>query len=109
VATPAPAPALLPAVSTVVSVNAKPVAPAASDASAQQPAAPLPTGTVKLAISPWGEVYEGRRSLGVTPPMIQLTLPVGKHTLTIRNGDAPPFRKTVDVKAGGAVNIEHQF
>jgi serine/threonine-protein kinase len=67
------------------------------------------TGVVKLTISPWGEVFEGGRSLGVTPPMTQLKLPVGKHTLTIRNGDAPPLRKTVDVKAGAPVGINHQF
>jgi serine/threonine-protein kinase len=69
----------------------------------------LPTGVVKLTISPWGEVFEGDRSLGVTPPMTQLKLPVGKHTLTIRNGDASPLRKTVDVKAGAPVSINHQF
>jgi len=67
------------------------------------------TGVVRLAISPWGEVFEGDRSLGVTPPLTQLKLPVGRHTLTIRNGDAKPLRKTVDVKAGVAVNIDHQF
>jgi serine/threonine-protein kinase len=77
-------------------------------ASSAQPVA-LPTGTVRLAISPWGEVFEGRRSLGVTPPMTQLTLPAGKHTLTIRNGESTPWRKTVDVKPGGSVNIDHQF
>ncbi|MDE2402440.1 MAG: serine/threonine protein kinase [Burkholderiales bacterium] len=72
-------------------------------------AAPASTGVVNLAISPWGEVFEGRRSLGVTPPLTQLNLPVGRHTLTIRNGDAPPLRKTVTVKAGVAVTIKHQF
>ncbi|MGH6647485.1 serine/threonine protein kinase [Aquabacterium sp.] len=83
----------------------------AASASAEQPepAMPLPTGVVRLAISPWGEVFEGERSLGVTPPLTQLKLPVGKHTLTIRNGDAKPLRKTVDVKAGAAINIDHHF
>ena len=81
---------------------------AESAISVDKPAA-LPTGVVKLTISPWGEVFEGGRSLGVTPPMTQLKLPVGKHTLTIRNGDASPLRKTVDVKAGAPVSINHQF
>ncbi len=88
--------------STVASVAAEPAV------SIDKPAV-LPTGVVKLTISPWGEVFEGDRSLGVTPPMTQLKLPVGKHTLTIRNGDASPLRKTVDVKAGAPVSINHQF
>jgi serine/threonine-protein kinase len=90
-------------------VVAAPSVAASVATSVEQPAAPLPTGVVKLAISPWGEVFEGDRSLGVTPPLTQLKLPVGRHTLIIRNGDAKPLRKTVDVKAGVAVNIDHQF
>ncbi|RZI80629.1 MAG: serine/threonine protein kinase [Rubrivivax sp.] len=109
VMTPAPLPQPQTAVPQTNMATAQPPVSEASSAAAAAPAAPVPTGSVKLAISPWGEVFEGRRSLGVTPPMTQLTLPVGKHTLVIRNGDAPAFRKTVDVKAGGAVNIEHQF
>ncbi|RZK99717.1 MAG: serine/threonine protein kinase [Rubrivivax sp.] len=104
VLTPEPAPVATPDVPAAVT----PVAITAAS-SADQVAAPLPTGVVKLAISPWGEVFEGDRSLGVTPPLVQLKLPVGKHTLIIRNGDAKPLRKTVDVKAGAAVNIDHQF
>lgn len=88
--------------------NALPAVAAAS-ANADQPAVPQSTGVVRLAISPWGEVFEGDRSLGVTPPLTQLKLPVGKHTLIIRNGDAKPLRKTVDVKAGAAIDIDHQF
>ncbi len=85
--------------------------PVASDLPARvsDTPAPLPNGVVRLSINPWGEVFEGGRSLGVTPPMTQLKLPVGRHTLTIRNGDAPPLRKTVDVKAGAPVSIDHQF
>ncbi|WP_304788799.1 serine/threonine-protein kinase [Aquabacterium sp.] len=113
--TPAPAEPLavapIPAASEAMdatSASADASVPAEPAASVAKPAA-LPTGVVKLTISPWGEVFEGGRSLGVTPPMTQLKLPVGKHTLTIRNGDAPPLRKTVDVKAGAPVSIHHQF
>ncbi|MDI1259801.1 serine/threonine-protein kinase [Aquabacterium sp.] len=91
----APAPVVMEATNVVATSISKPVA--------------VPSGVVKLTISPWGEVFEGDRSLGVTPPMTQLKLPVGKHTLTIRNGDASPLRKTVDVKAGAPVSINHQF
>lgn len=99
----APSPVAVPEAEPVVVA----VAPAPA-ASADKPAA-VSTGVVKLTINPWGEVFEGGRSLGVTPPLTQLKLPVGKHTLTIRNGDAPPLRKTVDVKSGAPVSIDHQF
>ncbi len=69
----------------------------------------LPTGTVKLAISPWGEVWVDGKSAGVTPPLVQLPLPSGKHAIVIRNGDSPAFRQTIDVQPGKAVQVKHQF
>jgi hypothetical protein len=80
----------------------------ADTAAASKPAAPA-TGTLKLAISPWGEVWVDGRSAGVTPPLGQLTLPLGAHVITIRNGDLPEFRQTVEVQAGKPARISHQF
>ncbi|MES2088433.1 MAG: hypothetical protein V4532_00390, partial [Pseudomonadota bacterium] len=92
------------AVESIASAAQAPVLAETTTASA----APV-MGVVKLAISPWGEVFDGRQSLGVTPPLTQLSLPVGRHVLVIRNGDSKPLRKTIDVKAGASVVIEHQF
>jgi hypothetical protein len=64
---------------------------------------------VRLAISPWGEVWVDGKSAGVTPPLSQLSLPPGRHTITIRNGDAAPLRQTVVLQAGRPVQIQHQF
>ena len=110
VAIPAPVvvPVVVPLPLVAMAVSEAPSQPVTS-ASSEEPTIDLPTGVIKLAISPWGEVFEGGRSLGVTPPLTQLKLPVGKHTLVIRNGDGTPFRKTVNVKAGASVNIAHQF
>jgi len=103
-------PASSSAISAVVTpVVASSVAAADAASVADTHSAVPATGVVRLAITPWGEVFEGKRSLGVTPPMSQLTLPEGRHTLTIRNGDAPPWHKTVEVKAGKAVRVEHHF
>lgn len=100
-------------VSVAEPVAGAPVAPQAalSSPAAQPPSeAPPPAqGLVSLAISPWGEVFEGGRSLGVTPPMVQISLPAGRHVLTLRNGDAPPVNKTVDVVPGVSVKIQHHF
>lgn len=72
------------------------------------PASPS-NGTLRLAISPWGEVLVDGRSVGVAPPLHQLSLPAGQHVITIRNGDSPDFRQTVEVRPGKAVNVTHQF
>jgi len=105
VVVPPPVASAASAAAAVVSV----AAPASEPSVAAEEGAPVATGVVRLVITPWGEVFEGKRSLGVTPPMTQLTLPEGQHTLTIRNGDAPAWRKTVTVKAGKAVRVEHHF
>lgn len=117
-ATPAVSPAPLDA-ATVADAAASPVAspaasPVVSAALSLQPTdkltpAPLPSGTLKLAISPWGEVWVDGKSAGVTPPLGQLTLPSGKHAIVIRNGDSPDFRQTIDVQPGKAVQVKHQF
>lgn len=100
---PAPAPvAVAPAPMAVASVAAASVSPPVV-------AKPLPTGTVKLAISPWGRVFVGRKAMGVTPPLNQLTLPQGKHVITIRNDDFPPYSRTVEVKPGQSVSVSHAF
>jgi len=76
---------------------------------AAEPAKPVPTGTVKLAVSPWGRVFVGRKAMGVTPPLNQLTLPQGRHTVIIRNDDFPPYQQTIEVKAGQSVSVSHAF
>ncbi|MFZ5527699.1 MAG: serine/threonine-protein kinase [Pseudomonadota bacterium] len=110
------APASGPAVAAVASPVA-PAAPAttppatagAAPVATEQAKAPVPTGTVKLAITPWGRVSVGRKSMGVTPPLTQLTLPQGRHTIVIRNEDFPPYQQTVEVKAGQSVTVNHAF
>jgi eukaryotic-like serine/threonine-protein kinase len=111
-------PASASAVVTVPSIIA--VVPAAVAPSVTQPAEPataaapaavkvVAKGQVKLAISPWGEVLVDRKAMGVAPPLTQLTLPAGRHTVTIRNGEAPPHSQTIEVKPGQAVSITHAF
>lgn len=81
----------------------------ATPVAAEQAKSPVPTGTVKLAITPWGRVSVGRKPMGVTPPLTQLTLPQGRHTIVIRNEDFPPYQQTVEVKAGQSVTVTHAF
>ena len=83
--------------------------PAKVPATAAAAAAEAPTGTVVMAISPWGEIEVDGTSAGTTPPLARLTLSEGAHTITIRNADFPPHRMTVQVQAGRSVTLRHRF
>jgi hypothetical protein len=78
------------------------------DASAK-PAASLATGTLRLAVSPWGQVEVDGTPMGTAPPLNELSLPEGRHQIVIRNGDAPPYSATVNVSPGQPVTIKHRF
>ena len=104
-------PAASAAAPTAVTVTAAPVPSAAASgvAVSAAPAVDTTPGTVRLAISPWGEVAIDGEIKGVTPPLNQLKLAPGRYTVTIRNGEAPVFRQTVEVQPGRELRIRHQF
>jgi len=77
-------------------------------ASAARLVAPA-TGTVKIAISPWGLVEVDGASSGAAPPITELTLGEGRHQIVIRNGDNPPHTVTVNVIAGQTISVRHKF
>jgi len=67
------------------------------------------TGTVKIAISPWGLVEVDGTSSGVAPPITELTLAAGRHQIVVRNGDYPPYTAQIDVSAGQTLALRHKF
>ena len=67
------------------------------------------TGTVQLAVSPWGHVEVDGQPAGTTPPLSRLTLAAGSHTITIRNEAGPPFVTSVQVTADRPVVVRHRF
>ncbi|MGZ8259301.1 MAG: serine/threonine-protein kinase [Caldimonas sp.] len=67
------------------------------------------TGTVKIAISPWGLVEVDGASSGAAPPITELTLPEGRHQIVVRNGDYPPYTVQIQVTAGQTVALRHKF
>ncbi len=71
-------------------------------------AAPVSTGSVAIAVSPWGEVYVDGQAKGVAPPLTRLTLPVGKHKVEIRNGDES-YVANVEVSTEKEAKISHRF
>lgn len=85
----------------------------ASPKTAQQAAAPVvaPTGagTVRLAVTPWGEVFVDGVSRGITPPLKQLSLDAGSHRIEIRNPAGPTWQTQVDLAAGQRITLAHRF
>ncbi len=73
------------------------------------PAAPVATGVLRLAVSPWGQVEVDGAPVGTAPPLNELNLPEGRHQITIRNEDFPPYSATVNVTPGQPVSVRHKF
>ncbi|MEP7099177.1 MAG: serine/threonine-protein kinase, partial [Burkholderiales bacterium] len=68
-----------------------------------------PTGTLRIAISPWGEVEVDGRRMGTSPPLTELSLPAGRHQVVLRNTDLPAYSTTVNVTADQPVTLKHKF
>lgn len=76
---------------------------------AATPSLTLATGTLQIAVSPWGHVEVDGAPAGTTPPLNKLTLSEGRHTITIRNDEFPPHTVTVNVSAGQPIMLKHKF
>jgi class 3 adenylate cyclase len=64
---------------------------------------------VHLAITPWGEVYVDGKKQGVSPPMHDVEIAVGEHTIEVRNPGFPSHFETVNTNAGEQIRIKHKF
>lgn len=73
------------------------------------PAMPAAQGVVALAVAPWGTVFIDGQPRGTTPPLAQITLPAGSHTIEIRNGNRPAFVTQVNVTPDRPQQIRHRF
>jgi serine/threonine-protein kinase len=79
------------------------------DLRAPSPSAPAATGTVRVAVSPWGEIEVDGRVAGTTPPLTELTLPAGVHRIVVRNSDLPTHDVQVNVTPDQPVMLRHRF
>ena len=99
----APTPAPTAATPTTVA------APAAATTAAQAAPIAVGSGVLQLAISPWAEVEVDGKVQGLTPPLNQLSLPAGRHTVTLRNSGYAAHAIAVDVEANESVLVKHRF
>jgi hypothetical protein len=64
---------------------------------------------VELAVAPWGEVLVDGKSRGISPPLREVEIPPGPHTIEIRTSTFPARVERVQAKPGEAVKIRHRF
>jgi hypothetical protein len=67
------------------------------------------TGTVTLAVQPWGEVFVNGHSRGVSPPLKSLKLAPGTYTIEVRNTTFAPGTQRLQVKAREEVAFRYVF
>jgi serine/threonine protein kinase len=77
---------------------------------------PLPTapvvlaeGIVRFAIKPRGRVVIDGITKGFAPPLDELKLPVGTHTVEIFNSPSAPVKRIIEVVPDAPVTITHSF
>ncbi|WP_428422540.1 serine/threonine-protein kinase [Methylibium sp.] len=104
-------------VAPVPAASQAPVAVEAPAAASRTPAAAPPpaaravatSGVLQLAISPWAEIEVNGKAQGIAPPLNQLSLPAGRHTVTLRNSGYAAHVITVDVEPNESVVVKHRF
>jgi len=74
-----------------------------------QPIQGARSGTLLLAVKPWGEVYVDDRKIGVTPPLKRFALAPGLHLITITNSSLPSYQTRLVVDPGTQVTVAHDF
>jgi serine/threonine protein kinase len=67
------------------------------------------TGNVKLMINPWGTVLVDGVSQGISPPLKNLSLPEGRHQITIVNPNFPAYVTKIEVKKNKLSSIRYNF
>jgi serine/threonine-protein kinase len=73
------------------------------------PAAALQNGVLQIAVSPWGDIEIDGAPAGTAPPLNELHISEGSHTVTIRNADYPAFSASVRISADHPVVLRHRF
>lgn len=93
-----------------VDVNAQ--APEQGDQPEEEakPTPPTPAQyAVGVSVRPWGEVIIDGRSRGISPPLGQVMLAPGTHSVVIRNPGSADYRTSVTVGPNRAGSISHVF
>ncbi len=104
--TPAPTPAAPAPAATTPSTTANPTTESGGQSAPN--ALPTAVGTVKFDIKPPSRIDVDGIAKGLSPPVTELKLPAGKHTIEIIN-KSNRVSKTVEVTADASVTVSHSF
>lgn len=66
-------------------------------------------GYLTINVFPWGEVKINNISYGVTPISAPISLPEGKHTITLLNPDFGTYSESITIFAGKTTQYKHKF
>ena len=80
-----------------------------SETTATKKPAPTNNATLVFKVMPWGEIYVDGKMRGISPPLKYIRIKAGKHEIEIRNTTLPKHAKTVEIRPGERVIIEHHF
>jgi len=67
------------------------------------------SGTVRLAVAPWGEVFVDGARKGVTPPLKELSLSAGRHRIEVRNPASRTLVREIVVGKDQTTVLSHRF
>jgi hypothetical protein len=70
---------------------------------------PPPPAVVTLNIKPRGDVYVDGQYKGSVPPLRELEVQAGQHSIEVRNGRFTPYSVMLDLKAGERSDIAYTF
>jgi hypothetical protein len=102
-------PAPVPPPKKIVAAKKSTEARAPEQATQRAQAIAAATGTVRVNILPWGEIYVDGDKYGIAPPLRDIALKPGRYRIEVRNPGFASYVQVVDVSAGEEIRIRHQF
>ena len=73
------------------------------------PPPPVRPAVIQLQITPRGDVFIDGVWQGASPPLTQVEVDPGPHTIEVRNRPSPPLRLEVILGSGEGMTITHTF
>ena len=70
---------------------------------------PVRPAVIHLAITPRGDVYVDGVMQGTSPPLTEIEVYPGPHTIEVRNAANPPLRLELSLGSGEEMTITHSF
>lgn len=73
------------------------------------PPPPIQPGVIHLQITPRGDVFIDGVWQGSSPPLLQVEVDPGPHTIEVQSGPSPPLKLEVSLGSGEGMTITHSF